>query len=145
VDESTTPVPAAVSPAGRARGARASGVLVVDDNADAATSLALLLEAQGYRADVEHEPAPALRRVLEDPPDACILDIGLPDMDGRELARRIRAGLGERTPLLIALTGYGSNADRRAALDAGFDHYLVKPADIQQLEALLASSQASLG
>ncbi|RNF32326.1 histidine kinase, partial [Massilia aurea] len=73
------------------------------------------------------------------------LDIGLPDMDGRELARRIRAGLGERTPLLIALTGYGSAADRQAALDAGLDHYLVKPANIQQLEALLARSQASLG
>ncbi|TXG01617.1 hybrid sensor histidine kinase/response regulator [Massilia arenae] len=136
---------APTAPARRARGARTSSVLVVDDNADSAASLALLLEAQGYGVDVEHAPAPALRRVLEEPPDACILDIGLPDMDGRELARRIRAGLGERTPLLIALTGYGSDADRQAALDAGFDHYLVKPANIQQLEALLARSQASLG
>ena len=82
--------------------------------------------------------------MLDDAPHACILDIGLPDMDGRELARRIRAGLKERTPLLIALTGYGSDADRQAALDAGFDHYLVKPASMQQLEALLAD-QASLG
>jgi len=143
LEEASAPAPAA--PAERARGARASSVLVVDDNADAAASLALLLEAQGYRVDVEHAPAPALRRVLEGAPEACILDIGLPDMDGRELARRIRAGLGERTPLLIALTGYDSDADRRAALDAGFDHYLVKPANIQQLEALLASAQSSLG
>ncbi|MDY0975884.1 hybrid sensor histidine kinase/response regulator [Massilia sp. CFBP9012] len=143
--ETSAPVADTAAPAARVRGDEAGRVLVVDDNADAATSLALLLEAQGYRVDVEHAPRPALRRVLEETPDACILDIGLPDMDGRELARRIRAGLGQRTPLLIALTGYGSDADRQAALDAGFDHYLVKPANIQQLEALLARSQASLG
>jgi len=140
-------VPAAQDDAPRpqapARG-QAANVLVVDDNVDAAASLALLLRAEGYRVAVEHAPAPALRRALAQPPDACILDIGLPDMDGRELARRIRAGLGERTPLLIALTGYGSDADRQAALDAGFDHYLVKPANMQQLDALLAEAQ-SLG
>ena len=144
LDESTAPITETAAPASQARGPRASKVLVVDDNADAAASLALLLETQGYRVEVEHAPAPALRRVLDDAPHACILDIGLPDMDGRELARRIRAGLKERTPLLIALTGYGSDADRQAALDAGFDHYLVKPASMQQLEALLAD-QASLG
>jgi signal transduction histidine kinase/CheY-like chemotaxis protein len=138
--ETSAPVAETTAPAARVRGGEAGHVLVVDDNVDAATSLALLLEAEGYRVDVEHAPAPALRRALADPPDACILDIGLPDMDGRELARRIRAGLAERTPLLIALTGYGSDADRRAALDAGFDHYLVKPANIQQLEALLAGA-----
>ncbi len=126
-----------------ARG-QAANVMVVDDNVDAAASLALLLEAEGYRVAVEHAPAPALRRALDQPPDACILDIGLPDMDGRELARRIRAGLGQRAPLLIALTGYGSEDDRQAALDAGFDHYLVKPANMQQLDALLAEAQ-SLG
>jgi len=126
-----------------ARG-QAANVMVVDDNVDAAASLALLLEAEGYQVAVEHAPAPALRRALDQPPDACILDIGLPDMDGRELARRIRAGLGQRAPLLIALTGYGSDADRQAALDAGFDHYLVKPANMQQLDALLAKAQ-SLG
>jgi len=144
LDESLAPTTDTTAPASQSRVARASTVLVVDDNVDAAASLALLLEAQGYRVEVEHAPAPALRRVLDDAPHACILDIGLPDMDGRELARRIRAGLGERTPLLIALTGYGSAADRQAALDAGFDHYLVKPANMQQLEALLAD-QVSLG
>jgi signal transduction histidine kinase/CheY-like chemotaxis protein len=142
--ETSAPVAETAAPAARVRGHEAGHVLVVDDNVDAATSLALLLETEGYRVDVEHAPAPALRRVLAESPDACILDIGLPDMDGRELARRIRAGGAERTPLLIALTGYGSDADRRAALDAGFDHYLVKPANIQQLEALLAGAQ-SLG
>ena len=144
VEASSAPTAEAIAPAARARKARAARVLVVDDNADAAASLALLLETEGCRVEVEHAPHPALQRVLEDAPDACILDIGLPDMDGRELARRIRAGLGERTPLLIALTGYGSDADRQAALDAGFDHYLVKPANMQQLEALLAD-QVSLG
>ena len=142
LEEASAPVAAAS--VAHAAGMRAATVLVVDDNADAAASLALLLETDGYRVEVEHSPEPALRRALEQPPDACILDIGLPGMDGRELARRIRAGLGERTPLLIALTGYGSDADRRAALDAGFDHYLVKPASIQQLEALL-TAQASAG
>ncbi|WP_137171486.1 hybrid sensor histidine kinase/response regulator [Massilia sp. HP4] len=149
LDESTAPIIETAAPATQASGARASKVLVVDDNIDAAASLALLLEAQGYRVEVEHAPAPALRRVLDDAPHACILDIGLPDMDGRELASRIRAGLQERTPLLVALTGYGSDADRQAALDAGFDHYLVKPASMQQLEALLARAcelrQSSLG
>ncbi|MDN4038856.1 hybrid sensor histidine kinase/response regulator [Massilia sp. YIM B02443] len=123
----------------------ADDVLVVDDNQDAAASLALLLDAEGYRVQVEHAPAPALQRVLAQPPGACILDIGLPDMDGRELARRIRAGLKQETPLLIALTGYGSDADRALALDAGFDHYLVKPADMRQLAALLDGVQASPG
>ena len=127
------------------RGARAGEVLVVDDNVDAAASLALLLDAEGYRVQVEHAPAPALARVLAHPPGACILDIGLPDMDGRELARRIRAQLQDDTPLLIALTGYGSDADRALALQAGFDHYLVKPADMRRLAALLESAQASPG
>jgi len=139
------PAPAAMAAmAGHARGAALSSLLVVDDNVDAAASLALLLQAEGYRVEVEHAPQGALRRVLDHAPDACILDIGLPGMDGRELARRIRAGLKERTPLLIALTGYGSDADRQAALDAGFDHYLVKPASMRQLAALLAD-QASAG
>jgi signal transduction histidine kinase/CheY-like chemotaxis protein len=125
--------------------ARSADVLVVDDNVDAAASLALLLDAEGYRVQVEHDPAPALQRVLAQPPGACILDIGLPGMDGRELAQRIRAGLQDDAPLLIALTGYGSDADRALALQAGFDHYLVKPADMRQLAALLSELQASPG
>ena len=137
------PVQAAVPVAARCSASR--DVLVVDDNVDAAASLALLLDAEGYRVQVEHAPAPALARVLAHPPGACILDIGLPDMDGRELARRIRAQLQDDTPLLIALTGYGSDADRALALQAGFDHYLVKPADMRQLAALLEGAQASPG
>jgi signal transduction histidine kinase/CheY-like chemotaxis protein len=128
-----------------ARRGSADQVLVVDDNVDAAASLALLLEAEGYRVHVEHAPAPALARVLAQPPGACILDIGLPGMDGRELARRIRAQLQDDTPLLVALTGYGSEADRALALEAGFDHYLVKPADLGRLAALLEGAQASPG
>ena len=101
--------------------------------------------AEGYRVHVEHAPAPALARVLAQPPGACILDIGLPGMDGRELARRIRAQLQDDTPLLVALTGYGSETDRALALASGFDHYLVKPADLGQLAALLGGAQASPG
>jgi signal transduction histidine kinase/ActR/RegA family two-component response regulator len=130
--------PPAVPMAARAQDKAARQVLVVDDNVDAATSLGLLLEADGYRVRVEHASLPALDWILAQPPDACILDIGLPEMDGHALARRIRAELGAGGPLLIALTGYGSDADRQAAAQAGFDHYLVKPANIQQLESLLA-------
>jgi nitrogen-specific signal transduction histidine kinase/ActR/RegA family two-component response regulator len=120
-------------------------VLVVDDNADAATSLALLLEADGHRVQVEHASRPALQWILTARPDACILDVGLPEMDGRELARRIKADMGDAAPLLIALTGYGSDADRQAAAHAGFDHYLVKPADMRQLTSLLAGMTARQG
>jgi PAS domain S-box-containing protein len=114
-------------------------LLVVDDNPDAAETLTLLLEAQGYPVAVEHSPEAALRRAAEAPADVCLLDIGLPGMDGYELARRLRALPQMAGCRLVAITGYGQQADRIKSLAAGFDHHLVKPVDLQELDRLLRS------
>jgi CheY-like chemotaxis protein/nitrogen-specific signal transduction histidine kinase len=113
-------------------------LLVVDDNPYAAQMMALLLEAAGYQVAAEATSRAALRRVEAEPPDACLLDIGLPDLDGYQLARRIRELPGMAGSLLVAITGYGQETDRIKALAAGFDHHLVKPVDTAQLSALLA-------
>ena len=112
-------------------------VLVVDDNVDAAQLLAMVFENLGYEVLVEHDPHSALRVAAGRMPDVCILDIGLPDMDGNELARRLRAQPGTERALLIAVTGYGRPRDRERALEAGFDHHLVKPVDLRRLIELL--------
>jgi PAS domain S-box-containing protein len=112
-------------------------VLVVDDNVDAAQLLAMVLENLGCEVLVEHDPHRALEVATARSPDACILDIGLPDMDGNELARRLRAQPNMRDALLIAVTGYGRPQDREQALEAGFDHHLVKPVDMRRLVELL--------
>jgi len=112
-------------------------VLVVDDNVDAAVMLAMLLEASGHQVQVEHDPLEALAATLANPPQVCLLDIGLPGIDGLELARRLRARPGTAHALLIAITGYGQDSDRQQILQAGFDHHLVKPIDIAQLYTLL--------
>ena len=112
-------------------------VLVVDDNVDAAVMLAMLLEASGHQVQVEHDPLEALAATLANPPQVCLLDIGLPGIDGLELARRLRARPGTAHALLIAITGYGQESDRQQILQAGFDHHLVKPIDIAQLYTLL--------
>ena len=113
-------------------------VLVVDDNADAAAMLAMVLETYGHDVQVEHGSLAALARAQGERPDVCILDIGLPDIDGYELAERLRAQPETRDAVLVAVTGYGHDSDRRKALAAGFDHHLVKPADTAQLAAILA-------
>ncbi|PIL45687.1 hypothetical protein CR105_06310 [Massilia eurypsychrophila] len=86
----------------------------------------------------EHNGVQGLERALRDKPDACILDIGLPDMDGNELARRLRQHPETAGALLIAATGYGGVQDRENTLAAGFDHHLVKPIDSSPLVDLLA-------
>jgi CheY-like chemotaxis protein len=116
-------------------------VLVVDDNVDAAATLGMLLEACGYLVDVEHDSHRALERARHQRPDVALLDIGLPDMDGNELARRLRADAQTGAIVLVAVTGYGQEQDRRAAFEAGFDHHLVKPVDMDELAALLAGIQ----
>jgi signal transduction histidine kinase/CheY-like chemotaxis protein len=115
-------------------------ILVVDDNVDAAVTLAMLLEASGHEVLVEHRAEAALVRARESTPQACLLDIGLPEMDGRELARRLRAQPATAHALLVAVTGYGQESDREQILAAGFDHHLVKPVDVQQLMAILATA-----
>ena len=131
-------MPAAVLavPAPDAPGLR---VLVVDDNVDAAEMLATLLEMNGYTVSVEFDGASALATALREPPDVALLDIGLPDMDGHELARRLRAQPQTADAVLVALTGYGQAEDQQRAHEAGFDHHMVKPADLDRLLTLLAS------
>ncbi|NEX62575.1 hybrid sensor histidine kinase/response regulator [Noviherbaspirillum galbum] len=112
-------------------------ILLVDDNVDATQMLSMLLQAAGHQVVVEHDAGGALRRLQQERPDALLLDIGLPDMDGYALAGRVRALPGMGHVMLVALTGYGQNQDRQRSADAGFDHHLVKPANMEQLAGIL--------
>jgi signal transduction histidine kinase/BarA-like signal transduction histidine kinase len=132
------PVPAE-APAAPATDASGLRVLVVDDNVDAAEMLATLLEMNGYAVSVEFDGASALATALRERPAVALLDIGLPDMDGMELARRLRAQPQTTDAVLVALTGYGQAEDQEQARQAGFNHHMVKPADIDRLLTLLAS------
>lgn len=118
-------------------------VMVVDDNVDAASMLAMLLEAGGHQVMVEHGSHQALERARTEAPQVCLLDIGLPEMDGYELAQRLRAQPVTANSVLIAVTGYGQESDRKQALSAGFDHHLVKPIDTRKLAAILAEISTS--
>lgn len=113
-------------------------VLVVDDNADAAQMLATLLEAHGHQVSVEYDGTTGYARALRERPEVMLLDIGLPDIDGHELARRLRAARETADATLVALTGYGQSDDRDRAYEAGFDRHLVKPADLSELLRILA-------
>jgi CheY-like chemotaxis protein len=117
--------------------AAAARVLVVEDNEDARAALAALLEIDGYVVHAAPEGASGVELVREHRPDVALVDIGLPGIDGYEVARRIRA-LGPPQPFLIALTGYGRPEDRERAIEAGFDTHLVKPVDPNDLAALLS-------
>jgi signal transduction histidine kinase/PAS domain-containing protein/ActR/RegA family two-component response regulator len=115
-------------------------LLVVDDNQDAADMLVMFLQLVGHQVHNCNTPAAALEAVAEDNYDALLLDIGLPGMDGYELARQIRQRKGAQTPLLIAISGYGQDKDRDAANAAGIDHYMVKPVDTEALLTLLQAA-----
>ncbi|VXB16387.1 ATP-binding protein [Massilia sp. 9I] len=117
-------------------------VLVVDDNVDAAETLGLLLAAHGHEVVIEHEPLRAIERARGVAPDVCLLDIGLPGIDGRELARRLRALPETASSVLVAVTGYGQQQDRELAFEAGFQHHLVKPVDFDTLARLLETVRA---
>ena len=112
-------------------------ILVVDDNADAAHMLAMYLDALGHEVMTEHGSKRAFERARIERPDACVLDIGLPEIDGNALARMLREHPDTSSALLIAVTGYGQEQDRQHALAAGFDHYLIKPVDTALLADLL--------
>jgi PAS domain S-box-containing protein len=131
------PTPVPVEPADAP--AAACRILVVDDNEDGADTLAEVLSAQGYVTRVAHDAPAALRIAEEFAPDIAFLDIGLPVMDGYELAARLR-GIGALSGIkLIALTGYGQESDRQKTRAAGFHHHLVKPVDLDALEAVVRS------
>lgn len=131
-------VPAAdeTSPRGRKKTQRPHQILIVDDNADAAESLGILLEHLGHTVHIAHDPVAALSSVGHFTPDVAILDIGLPVMDGYELAGRLRAELTEPCRF-VALTGYGQAADMVRSRAAGFDLHCVKPVHLAELSAAL--------
>jgi CheY-like chemotaxis protein len=114
-------------------------VLVVDDNVDAAATLAAVLDMLGHQTHMEHSGATVLAAALSFMPDIVLLDIGLPGMNGYDVARQLRAEPRLEACVLVALTGWGSESDRQRAHEAGFDHHLTKPVDFQELEALLAA------
>jgi PAS domain S-box-containing protein len=130
------PAPAAgAGPDGAASGRGPRRVLVVDDNADAADAIAMLLGSAGHQVRTAYAASQAIEMAREFVPDVVLLDIGLPGMNGYELARELRHFRPEA--LYIALTGYGQDRDRRRAMEAGFDHHLTKPVDVASLNALL--------
>jgi PAS domain S-box-containing protein len=118
-------------------------VLVVDDNRDAADTLRTLLQLLGARAEMVHDGEAALARFGAFCPDAVLLDIGMPGMDGYQVARALRERHPDWNGALIALTGWGQENDRRKGQEAGFDHHLVKPVDVDVLQRLLASVAAA--
>ena len=114
-------------------------VLLVDDNVDAVESMEILLQAFGYEVATAIHPDLALAQLETFAPGAAVIDIGLPGMDGYQLASEIRRRLGGRPMRLIAFTGYGSADDVAKAIGAGFDAHLVKPVEIDRLLAVLAA------
>jgi PAS domain S-box-containing protein len=123
--------------------ARALKVLVIEDNPDVARSIARLLAVAGHDVRVAQDGESGMSVAREFAPDAILLDIGLPVMDGLQVARLIRQEPGLRNVLLIALTGYGQDTDRQAAMDAGFDYHLAKPVEFKTIESTLANVKRS--
>ena len=115
-------------------------VLIADDNVDAAESLAMLLRLRGHEVRTAHDGHDALAMAAESRPDAAVIDLGMPGLTGLDVAGRIRAEPWGEGMLLVALTGWGQQEDRRRTAAAGFDHHLVKPADPAELDRLLLSS-----
>jgi two-component system CheB/CheR fusion protein len=116
---------------------RGHRVLVVDDNRDSAESMAMLLQATGHEVRTAHEGPDALAIAPEFRPAFVLLDIGLPGMNGYAVAERLRALPGFDKVVLIAMTGYGQEEDRKRSKQAGFDHHLVKPIDFDKLTEIL--------
>ncbi len=114
-------------------------ILIVDDNEDAATALELLLEEAGHSVRTAHTGPAGLAAALEFLPDVMLLDIGLPELDGFEVAKRIRQQAALHNVVLVAMTGYGREKERQRSREAGFNHHLVKPVDFGTLEQILAA------
>ena len=132
------PVLSQPSTAGEGEGRR---VLVVDDNVDTAAGLARLLSRRGYSVQIAHDGPAAMELARGSSPEIILLDIGLPGMDGHEVARQLRTEPPCAEALIIALSGYGQEEDMRRSLAAGFDYHLVKPVDFEQVRALLTKGR----
>jgi CheY-like chemotaxis protein len=118
-------------------------ILVVDDHQDSAELLATILEIEGHLTRIAYDGQSAIAYAIEFRPDAILLDIGLPDMNGYELARRLREEESVADSRMIAVTGYSRDEDKQRAAAAGFDHHLVKPVDPDELRRVLASVHRS--
>ncbi|HUQ29748.1 MAG TPA: ATP-binding protein [Usitatibacter sp.] len=118
-------------------------ILVVEDNIDSCETMRALLEAHGHRVEAATDGVTGLERALAVHPEVILLDVGLPRMDGYEVARRIRASNGARRPFIIAVTGYGAPEDRERALESGFDAHVTKPVEYSTLVALFRSPPAT--
>jgi len=134
VEAAASGAPASASPAAAPGGRR---LLLVDDNTDFVDSLARVLQRMGHQVRVEYDGEAGLSAAREFRPQVAFLDIGMPRMNGFELARRLRAESGTAAAILIAVTGWGQPHDRRQAKEAGFDDYLVKPVEVEQIERVL--------
>jgi CheY-like chemotaxis protein len=117
-------------------------VLVADDNVDAASSVAMMLELDGYEVEIAHDGRQAIERATASPPDAMVVDIGMPGADGYEVARVVRGNPGGREVLLVATTGWGQPEDKLRAVEAGFDAHFTKPVYPEHLRELLAARLA---
>ncbi len=120
-------------------------ILVVEDNADGALSLAMLLRMYGHVVETVANGPAALESVRTHEPDVVLLDIGLPGMSGYEVARRLIGPRPRKTPLVIAVTGFGQAEDRRRCAESGIDMHLLKPVEPEYLQAVLARFQKMLG
>jgi CheY-like chemotaxis protein len=136
--EPKPPGPQVNGEAGKTNAVCRCRVLVVDDNKDSATSLARLLKLMGNSVRTAHDGLEAVNAAAEFKPDVALLDIGLPKLNGYDAARAIRDEPWGKSMVLIALTGWGQDEDKRRALEAGFHFHMVKPVDLRALENLLA-------
>lgn len=137
-----TPAPADLRPAKPTTANSNERVLVVDDNVDTATGLARLLSRRGYAVQVAHDGPSAIDLAESFAPRIVLLDIGLPGMDGYEVVRRLRDQPNHEDCTIIAVSGYGQAQDLRASLEAGFDHHVVKPVNLDTLDSLMAKASA---
>ena len=117
-------------------------ILVIDDNVDATRILRIMLELDGHEVQVLNDGSGARDVVRAFRPDVVLLDIGMPGMDGYAVARQLRDDAGDAAPLLVAITGFAQADDERRSREAGFDRHLVKPADREALQKLIAERLA---
>jgi CheY-like chemotaxis protein len=136
---------AGTEPGGRAVKAESLNILVVDDNMDSAEMLSVLLELEGHRVTVAGSGPAAIEMALRNAPHVALVDIGMPDMDGYELARRLGQSPELQHVVLVAITGYGQSEDIQKSRDAGFYDHLVKPVDLQLLRNVLRNLTREIG
>ena len=124
--------------------ARAARILVADDNRDAAASLATLLQLDGHEITVANDGRHALAAAEAFRPHIALVDIGMPKLNGYEVARHVRAEPWGKSVVLVAVTGWGQTEDKRRAFEAGFDHHFTKPLDLDTLGAFLSDVLSKL-